>query len=145
MGPLYRILEARKNDSATIDLVATLAGFLPEYPSLEKRLREYGTNMEPGFRTRKFFEMVKNDTVEEVKESLAADVHVNARGDMGRIPLMFAAIRGDVAFVELLLGEGVGVDTIDYFGWTASHWAASYSNKGVFDMLSAHGSVVDAT
>lgn len=138
MGQLFNILTFRENDTALIDMIATLNGPLRSNRYVERWLQEQNANREPGLRMKKFFESVENGSLDDVKEALTTGVDYNARGLMGRTPLMFAAIRGDVSIVELLLEQDVDVNMIDYCCWTALHWAASYGNKGAFSAMVAH-------
>jgi hypothetical protein len=151
MGQLYKILAARENDTAVVDMVGTLAGplrdnsyllrdnsyLLRDNSYLEKWLLNHNANMETGLRMRQFFDDDQNGALEKVKESLNIELDCNSRGHMGRTPLTIAAIRGDVSIVQFPLAQEVEVNTIDYFGWTSSRWATSYGNKGALDIISA--------
>lgn len=48
---------------------------------------------------------------------------LNASARSGRTALMEAALRGGIAFVEMLLQSGADVDALDSEGSTALHWA----------------------
>jgi ankyrin repeat protein len=63
----------------------------------------------------------------ELEKETARD-HVNARDDIGKTPLHWAAFRGDISAVDMLLRAGSRVDISDIGGFTALY-EASFSNS----------------
>jgi ankyrin repeat protein len=63
---------------------------------------------------------------------------------MGRSPLHYAALEGDVARVRELLAAGADPAFQDDNGWTPLHFAAQEQRAEVASMLIAAGASVDA-
>jgi ankyrin repeat protein len=73
---------------------------------------------------------------------LGADLE--GRDDLGRTPLIQAALAGNSAAIEVLLAAGADADAAETRrGTTALHLAAFRNRLGVIDALLAHGARVD--
>ncbi|KAK6107528.1 KAP P-loop domain family protein [Brugia pahangi] len=71
--------------------------------------------------------------------------HVNIIDEEDSLtPLIVAAGRGYVAFVELLIGAGAEVNACDKFGSTALIWAARRGYKPIIELLLDAGAELDA-
>ena len=87
--------------------------------------------------------------IEAVKQHLAAGTDVNAKGDDGWTPLLYAAAYGHKGIVELLIAAGADVNAKivtpmnpwDVDGETPLHYAA---NKETAELLIAEGADVNA-
>jgi uncharacterized protein len=81
--------------------------------------------------------------LEEVKKLLAAGGDVNAVGESGMTPLMYAA-EGDLQLVKKLLQAGANVHAADENGATPLMYAVENGNIDMVKELLAHGSDVRA-
>jgi len=63
---------------------------------------------------------------------------------MGRVPLHYAALFGDLARAQELIGDGADVHTGDHDGQTPLHYAAQGCSISVAELLLANGAQVDA-
>src|SRR5207248_11753137 len=73
-----------------------------------------------------------------------ADITINSKDNNGRMPLLYAAERGHVDVVKLLLAQSdVDVELKDYLGWTALHWAAAKGHEPVMKALLEKGADID--
>lgn len=63
---------------------------------------------------------------------------------MGRVPLHYAALFGDLAGARKLLDEGVDADIRDQDGQSPLHYAAQGGAVAVAALLLEHGALVDA-
>ncbi|CAG9537947.1 unnamed protein product [Cercopithifilaria johnstoni] len=71
--------------------------------------------------------------------------HVNLVDEEDSLtPLIVAAGRGYVTFVELLIGAGAEVNACDKFGSTALIWAARRGYKSIIELLLNAGAELDA-
>ena len=64
---------------------------------------------------------------------------------MGRVPLHYAALFGDLHGAEALIGGGADVHVMDHDGQTPLHYAAQGNAVNVAELLLEHGALVDAT
>ena len=95
------------------------------------------------------WEAAEQGDIEAVKEYLAAGTDVNAKGDDGWTPLLYAAAYGHKGIVELLIAAGADVNAKivtpmnpwDVDGETPLHYAA---NKETAELLIAEGADVNA-
>lgn len=71
----------------------------------------------------------------------AAKVDVNALNSKGESPLMIAAISGQNAAAEKLVGLGADVNKT---GWTPLHYAATSGNIALMTLFLEHHAYVDA-
>jgi ankyrin repeat protein len=69
---------------------------------------------------------------------------VNAQDDMGKTPIHWAALRGDVSAVDMLLRAGARVDICDNSGYTALYEASFSKSKGCVELFLAFGADVNA-
>lgn len=60
------------------------------------------------------------------------------QGD-GQTPLHWAAEKGHVSVVELLMTSGASIEAEDAFGRTPLHWAAEFNKPNVLDVLLESG------
>jgi len=81
---------------------------------------------------------VADDDPHGVKFLLKRKAHVNARGRLGRTPLMTAALLGHTAIAKTLLEAGAQVDLADAHGTTALMEAARGGAVGVLEVIAAH-------
>jgi ankyrin repeat protein len=63
---------------------------------------------------------------------------------MGRVPLHYAALFGDLRGAESLIAAGADVHVVDHDGQTPLHYAAQGNAATVAELLLNHGAVVDA-
>jgi ankyrin repeat protein len=78
--------------------------------------------------------------VDEVVRLLDADHRlVEARDEYQRTPLMWAAHRGHVGIVRVLLERGAGVNAVTGGGSTVLHLAAFRGHREVVDLLLRYG------
>lgn len=70
---------------------------------------------------------------------LDAGAEVDQREDEGATPLMYAAARGDLRTVEILLARGADPSAKDKDGWTAWDWAVDKENPEIADLLAQAG------
>jgi ankyrin repeat protein len=91
------------------------------------------------------FEAAKRGDYDTVKHLLDGDqVDANRQDDDGATCLMFAAMRGHAAVVELLAERGANIDAQDAIsGWTALMQATYYGHKAVSRLLIDHGANVN--
>ena len=80
--------------------------------------------------------------IEAVKQHLAAGADVNAKDDIGRTPLCFAAMKGHKEVAELLIANGA--DVKDDVGRTPLHGAANQGQTEIAELLIANGADVNA-
>ena len=66
-----------------------------------------------------------------------------ASNKSGTTPLSLAALRGFVDVAGMLLAEGARVDTADWIGLTALHFATFHNHPAMVDLLLAHGASPD--
>ncbi|HJO05662.1 MAG TPA: PQQ-binding-like beta-propeller repeat protein [Acidobacteriota bacterium] len=84
---------------------------------------------------------VRDGAAERVRALLDAGVPVDAANEYGTTALFFAADRGDVALVRLLLERGADADRDDsFYGATPLVWALSNDHSEVAVLLLRHGS-----
>jgi ankyrin repeat protein len=77
------------------------------------------------------FSAVDVNDVKSAKEKLAEGANVNARDAGGKTPLMWAAVRGHLAMVQLLVEKGAEVNVKEPFiGNTPLHKAAEEQKAG---------------
>jgi hypothetical protein len=69
------------------------------------------------------------------------DIDVNALNSAGESALMMAALKGDMADVQLLLARGAKVNQP---GWSALHYAATGPNVNIVQLLLDRGAAIDA-
>lgn len=69
------------------------------------------------------------------------EVDVNALNQAGESALMMAALKGDLAGVQLLLERGAKVDQA---GWSPLHYGATGPEPKVVQLLLDHGADIDA-
>ncbi len=69
--------------------------------------------------TKRFHQIVEHGTLEELRESLAKAVPVNAHGHIGKTALMVAIDANDVEKMKLLLAHGADAELADDFNYTA--------------------------
>lgn len=67
-----------------------------------------------------------------------------AVGASPEAPVADAAMRGDVAQVEVLIAEGADINAAQGDGMTALHWAASHGNAEMASLLVGHGADITA-
>ena len=63
---------------------------------------------------------------------------------MGRVPLHYAALFGDLRHAEQLVADGIDVSIADHDGQTPLHYAAQGNAATVAQILLTHGAPVDA-
>ena len=63
---------------------------------------------------------------------------------MGRVPLHYAALFGDLARAQELIGNGADVHIGDHDGQTPLHYAAQGCSISVAELLLSNGAQVDA-
>ncbi|XP_043931656.1 BRCA1-associated RING domain protein 1 [Protopterus annectens] len=63
----------------------------------------------------------------------------------GETPLHIAAIKGDIATVELLMQSGVDANAKDNAGWTPLHEACNHGHLKVVEILLKHGALMNTT
>ena len=89
-------------------------------------------------------EAAAKGNIEVVKQHLAADTDVSARGIGGWTPLHFAAGLGRKEIAELLTAEGADVNAKGDEGRTPLHHVARSGHKEIFELLIAKGADVNA-
>jgi ankyrin repeat protein len=82
--------------------------------------------------------------VAEIERQIAAGADPNALVD-DLTPMQWAAARGHVAAIAVLLKAGARVDGVDEDGWTPLMWAAGNGNTAAIDALVAAGADVHHT
>lgn len=63
---------------------------------------------------------------------------------MGRVPLHYAALFGDLQHAQALIDEGADVHTVDHDGQSPLHYAAQGCSTSVAELLLSRGAEVDA-
>jgi ankyrin repeat protein len=92
----------------------------------------------------------ENDNKEIIKLLVSEGADVNAKDSQTkRIPLQFAASKGDKEIVGLLISKGANVNAKceDFAGkkdWTSLHYAASRNHKEIVELLISKGADVNA-
>ena len=95
-----------------------------------------------GWNTLEFFEIA---TGSDVERCLARGYGADARDEeYGFTPLHWAAISGNAAAIEALLGAGAQVDARAEDGVTPLHWAAQNGDAAAVEALLDAGAEVDA-
>lgn len=89
-------------------------------------------------------EPLTEEEIGRVKEILGTDVDLNARDEMGSTALWWAATKGPVKLVELLLEKGANVDAKDNYGETPLMKACINSKIDIAKLLIEKGADVDA-
>lgn len=90
------------------------------------------------------FDYVKEGNVDKLRQLLAADSHhvitdINAQDDSGLALVHWAADRGNVGGLEVLLKHGANVNIVDGEGQTALHYAASVGQVNCVKLLIKFG------
>jgi ankyrin repeat protein/uncharacterized protein YgiM (DUF1202 family) len=97
---------------------------------------------------RDLFELVRNGTVDLVREAIAQGADVNARDADGLTPLLLASTEGaDLTgeVIDALLKAGANVNaTIESNGTTSLEWAAQRLGPGAIKILLRSGAKLDA-
>jgi serine/threonine protein kinase len=93
-----------------------------------------------------FFELVSNGTPQRVQAAIKAGEDVNARGETGMTPLMYAAAtNGFPEVITILIKAGADVNARNTDGSTPLMWAAQFNqNPEVIQMLVKQGADVNA-
>jgi ankyrin repeat protein len=93
----------------------------------------------------KFWEVIKEGNVEELKKINFLERHLESKDDnSGSSPFTVAVERRHLAVAKILLENGAKIDHKNASGWTVLHWAAG----GYFDIvkfLLDHGANIEAT
>ena len=89
-------------------------------------------------------EAVRWGDIETVKQHLDTGTDVNAKGEAGRTPLHWAALKGRKDIAELLIAKGADVNATNGVGTTPLHWAAGGGHKKIVELLIAEGADVNA-
>ncbi|MEL4178362.1 ankyrin repeat domain-containing protein [Roseateles sp. PN1] len=85
---------------------------------------------------------IKEDSDKAVKSLLAAPtLALNARSKNGETPLMLAAIKGRLDWVQAMVKRGAA---INQEGWTPLHYACSGPDNGVAAWLISQGAEINA-
>lgn len=85
---------------------------------------------------------IKEDSDKAVKSLLAAPtLALNARSKSGETPLMLAAIKGRLDWVQAMVKRGA---SINQEGWTPLHYACSGPDNGVAAWLISQGAEINA-
>ncbi len=83
---------------------------------------------------------VLNNQPADMEKMLAAGADVNQRDPLDNsTPLMWAAHKGSVEMVEMLVKHGADVNAKDKWAWTPLHRAAVNGNVEVVKILISHG------
>lgn len=82
---------------------------------------------------------IKADNIDLVKTALAAKVDVNARNKDGYSPIMFAANKGNMAVLQMLLDRGAKVNVQEAEGYTPLMMAAWHSHLDALRLLLKKG------
>jgi hypothetical protein len=90
-----------------------------------------------------FWKHIRNNDVAGVTRTLASDeVDVNLKNDRGWTPLRFAASKGHIEIVVLLLAHhSIDLDFHDEYGTTALSWAATVGQLEIVKQLLGSGKV----
>jgi hypothetical protein len=90
-----------------------------------------------------FWKYIRNNDVAGVTRSLASgEVDVNLKNDRGWTPLRFAASKGHIEIVVLLLAhDSIDLDFHDEYGTTALSWAATVGQLEIVKQLLGSGKV----
>ena len=71
----------------------------------------------------------------------APNLDLNSVNAAGETPLMLAAIKGRLDWVEIFVKRGAQINRV---GWTPLHYAASGPDNGISTWLIAHGAEINA-
>lgn len=91
-----------------------------------------------------FLDGIKSGAIEDIAE-LMPYVDINYVGENGEFPLLLAVRRGDLAIVELLVGNGADLDMRDRFGYSAILSAAWLGKTDIIDYLLGCGEDIEKT
>ena len=69
--------------------------------------------------------VTQNITIAEVEDYLAKGANINAHNALGQTILMFAANRGNIPMVDVLIKNGASIDEVDADGNTALMYGAN--------------------
>jgi len=87
---------------------------------------------------------VRKGDAERVKAVLAQGVDVNAKSPYGATGLFFAADRGNIEIIRILLDHGANVNVKDtFYGATALTWATQKERWDVIKLLLGKGATAD--
>ena len=89
------------------------------------------------------FDAVSAGDTLAVKQSLAAGADVDSRAKDQATPLIDAALKNQVAIVELLIGKHANVMARNSGGFTALHAAAYSGSVPISKLLLDHGAILD--
>ena len=85
-------------------------------------------------------EACSKDRFDEVRGLIEEGVDVDSKDEIGRTPLMWAAYKGHVEIIRLLLDHGADVNNRTYGDYyIALHWAASYGKDESVKLLIERG------
>ncbi|HAT50839.1 MAG: ankyrin repeat domain-containing protein [Nitrospirae bacterium] len=87
--------------------------------------------------------LINENRNEELREFLASSVNVNTADNKRVSPIHYAAYKGHVLAMRLLIQRGANVWATVFGGWTALHYAAFGGHPEVADMLISMGVPVD--
>ena len=86
------------------------------------------------------FQAIRDGSIDQLKSMLLKnDEIVNTQDNDKNTPLHYAASRGSIEMVELLVASGASPNTPNYQGFTPLHQAASQGHLEVTQALIAHG------
>ena len=90
-----------------------------------------------GYDLYKILKEYRNNEVGPVGHERLMGKHkdINAKDDMKRTALHYAAYFNDTDMVELLLRAGADIDAQDNLGRTALHYAACFNNTDMVELL----------
>ena len=81
--------------------------------------------------------LVKKSFCEE--EMIKYTPFLHCHTDFGSTPLHFAALRKDPRFLLFLLGQGLPIDSPNFYDETALHWAVKQGHEEVVTLLISRG------
>lgn len=87
----------------------------------------------------RLFEAVQDGSTLDVRNAINRGGSLAATDLFDLTPLMWAAARGDVGIVELLLSSGADPNQQNRFGWTALMSAALAKRSSAIELLLRHG------